>query len=50
MNEYITSVDFLCYYLSSDVEYVWSYLKQAILAAMNSNIPKIAIKLNHYPK
>ena len=50
MNKYITSVDFSCCYLSSDVEYVWSYLKQVILAAMNSSIPRITIKPNHCPK
>jgi len=35
MNEYIMNT--LCY-SSSDVEFVWSYLKQTILVAMNQFI------------
>jgi len=50
MNEYIMNTDLSLCYSSSDVEFVWSYLKQTIWVAMNQFIPKIIIKPNHYPK
>lgn len=50
MNDYINSLDFSCYFNSSDIEFQWSFLKSVIYNCYDLFIPKVKCRTTRYPK
>ena len=41
MNSFLSNYDFTPIYESSDIEFIWFYLKQVLLYALDKNVPKV---------
>ena len=48
--DYILDIDFSDYYSLSDIEYLWSSLKEVINNAIELHVPKINFSSYKYPK
>ena len=46
---YLMDLDFTSLFLSDNVNFIWSYLKNIILTAMNCFIPKVRLRKYQYP-
>ena len=50
LNNFLSSIDFSVCKQFTDIESIWSFVKDSILDRINTNIPKVRIKPNSSPK
>ena len=50
LNNFLSSIDFSVCEQFTDIESIWSFIKDSILDGINTNIPKVRIKPNSSPK
>ena len=50
LNNYLCDIDFYAYFCSSDVDYIWSNIRDVIMTGYNLFIPKLTSKQAHFPK
>jgi len=50
INIYLSHIDFTPCFQSSDVELVWSFIKETLMNSIHQFVPSITIKPNAFPK
>ena len=50
MNDYLTNFNYQTYYYSTDVNFLWGFLKTSLTDCIDLFIPKVLYKPHSYPK